>query len=478
VGESTAAEIVRKTTGMWWPDADSGKLREAASAWKTMATALDDVAAAANNSARSVLEGNHGKAIDAFQAFWNRYDDGGKGWLPETAHACRQMAKALDDFADEVDKAIHKLEEEAAIVGATLVVGTALAIFTAGISEAVAGAATAGIIAAADALGVAVSETVASIAATTLTGAAFGVVESVAVDAAVAQPVRIAFGDGGFSFTELLTAAEIGGVGGAAGGGLSRGARALSQVADGAEIVSMTLAGIGKVAAGMDTMPGRMVIGGAMGAGQDALFNDGHISPLDVATGAIGGAAAGRSTKNHSGEDVGVGKRAWPTDPSTGSPLTDHDLEFLGLTHEQIEWWRNGDAPLGMTPQTYHEWSTSMHGALREDGIPPETVDVRLLGSAARGFSGPHKQIPTEQQITEGFPQDVAHTAIERRSGWLGDAPERLKGRPFDSLNKLGLDEPSDYDTNISNDLMVEKARAWWEAKGDREIFSVETMST
>src|ERR1700736_1677283 len=39
----------------------------------------------------------------------------------------------------------------------------------------------------------------------------------------------------------------------------------------------------------------------------------------------------------------GAGARAWPADPSTGSPLTDHDLEFLGLTHEQIHWWRNGE---------------------------------------------------------------------------------------------------------------------------------------
>ncbi|MGH3827739.1 MAG: hypothetical protein ACRDQX_11285 [Pseudonocardiaceae bacterium] len=57
---------------------------------------------------RSVIEGNQGQAIDAFRTFWNRYDDGGtEGWLPETAHACRQMAKALNDFADEVDKVVQ-----------------------------------------------------------------------------------------------------------------------------------------------------------------------------------------------------------------------------------------------------------------------------------------------------------------------------------------------------------------------------------
>jgi hypothetical protein len=166
------------------------------------------------------------------------------------------------------------------------------------------------------------------------------------------------------------------------------------------------------------------------------------------------------------GGSAGAGQRAWPADPLTGSQLTDHDLEFLELTHEQVEWWRAGEAPLGMTPESYHEWTACMLDALQADGVPPETVDVRLVGSAARGFSGPHKLIPTEEEITEDFAPDAARTAIERRRDWLGDDPERLKGRPFDSLSKLGLDEPSDYDTNVSNDLMVEKARAWWEASG------------
>lgn len=299
MGESTTAKIVQKTTGMWWPDADADGLREVADAWRVMATAIDDVRGPTGKAAHSVIDGNHGKAIDAFHTFWNRYDSNGKGWLPQTAHACRQMAKALDEFADEVDKAVHKLEEEAAIVGATLVAGTALAFFTAGISEAAAGAATAGIVAAAETVGVAVSETVASIAATTLTGAAFGAVESVAVDVAVAQPVRIAFGDGGFSGTELLDAAETGGLGGGLGAGAGAGARAVGKAATGAEGASTVLAGIGKISTGMDTMPGRMVTGAAMGAGQDALFNGGHVNPLDVATGAIGGAAGPGGRKGH-----------------------------------------------------------------------------------------------------------------------------------------------------------------------------------
>jgi hypothetical protein len=132
MGESTVKKVV-DMTGMWWPDADSAKLRQTADAWRAVAEALDGVTAAINRSAQTVIGGNSGPAIDAFHTFWNRYYNGGSGALPDTAKACRQLASACDQFADEIDKAIHKLEEEATIGGAALVGGTALAFFTAGI---------------------------------------------------------------------------------------------------------------------------------------------------------------------------------------------------------------------------------------------------------------------------------------------------------------------------------------------------------
>jgi hypothetical protein len=100
-----------------------------------MATVIDNAAGTANSAAQSVIHNNSGTAIDAF---WSNYYTPGKGWLPDTTAACRQLAKALNDFADEADKAVHKLEEEATVVGATLVAGTALASLTAGLSEAAA----------------------------------------------------------------------------------------------------------------------------------------------------------------------------------------------------------------------------------------------------------------------------------------------------------------------------------------------------
>jgi RHS repeat-associated protein len=301
--ESTTAKVVKDLTGMWWPAADADKLRSAADAWTAMATALDSVTGTANSAAQSVIGSNHGPAIDAFRLFWERYYKSGTGWLPDSAAACRQMATALNDFAAQVDKAVHQLEEEAVIVGATLVAGAALAFFTAGLSEAAAGAATAAIVSAAEAIGVTVSETVASIAATTLTGVAFGTVESATVDIAVAQPVRIAFGDGGFSGTELLSAAETGGLAGGLTSGLGAGARALSTSADGAAGASTALAGIGRIADGLGTLPGRMATGAALGAGQDALLNNGNITGLDVLAGAIGGASSPGSGRRGIGDD-------------------------------------------------------------------------------------------------------------------------------------------------------------------------------
>ncbi|MFD7592561.1 hypothetical protein ACFV6D_05940 [Kitasatospora sp. NPDC059812] len=304
MGESAAEKIVRKVTGLWWPDADPDELRTVAAAWDTMATAIDNVTAPTHQAAAAIVANNHGPAIDAFGKFWGQYYGGkGKGWLPDVAAACRNLAKALRAFADEVDKALKKLKEEAAIVGATLVAGTALAIFTAGISEAAAGTAAAGIIATAAGLGVAVSETIATIAATILTGVVFGSVEAIAVDLAVAQPIRVEFfDDGGYSLQEAVDSAETGGVMGGAGGGLGAGGRVVANAAEGAENASVALAGLAKVAGAADTLPGRMLTGAGLTYGYDATFKTGPVMPLDLILGAIGTAAAPKGGGRRPGE--------------------------------------------------------------------------------------------------------------------------------------------------------------------------------
>ncbi|MET8213805.1 hypothetical protein ABZT51_49830 [Streptomyces sp. NPDC005373] len=68
-----AKEIVQDVTGMWWPDADEDGLRDAAKAWRDFADDLEDVTAAANKSARAIIEHSKGEAISAFDdPFWRR----------------------------------------------------------------------------------------------------------------------------------------------------------------------------------------------------------------------------------------------------------------------------------------------------------------------------------------------------------------------------------------------------------------------
>ncbi|MFE3512329.1 hypothetical protein [Streptomyces sp. NPDC059129] len=164
-----------------------------------------------------------------------------------------------------------------------------------------------------------------------------------------------------------------------------------------------------------------------------------------------------------------VGIRAWPRD-DTGYLIQPRDLEFLGLTRQQVDWWRRYQAPLGTTPQQFKELSSSLYQALCSACEHPEEYDVRLQGSWAFFFSGRHKNFPTERDLA-GQP-----LALERLRAWMGSTPasERPARRPFETLYKLGaLDEngtpvgPSDGDIHVSSDLMVAAAQKKWdELKG------------
>ncbi|WP_438828193.1 DUF6531 domain-containing protein [Streptomyces mirabilis] len=211
--------------GLWWPEADSGKLRSAATAWRTFADAVDDVRGPVQQSASSIIHNNTGESIEAFDKFWGRYAQSAKGkdsgWLKDLADSGRQMATALDKFADAIDDAINKLWTQIGIDAAVIAGGVALAFFTAGLASGAAVAAADLVIEFGAGLGVAVSTTIAEIAAGTLVAAAFGGVESVTVDLAVAQPLKIATGlQQGFSLDEVNQAAKDGMIfGGALGAG-------------------------------------------------------------------------------------------------------------------------------------------------------------------------------------------------------------------------------------------------------------------
>jgi len=222
-------KIQHAQAGIWWPAADSAKLRSAAQAWREMAAALDEVHAATRSTAWSVQADNQGTAIDGFETYWQRWS-ASDGYLPAASEGCIAMAKALEKYAQAVDDARAKIEELVVEVGTAVVVGVALSVLTVGISDVAAGAVSAGLIASAAAVGGDLSVTAAGIAAMIVVGTAFGAVEAMAIDAIAIQPEKILiFHDQkAFSWQEMLQWGEMGAAGGFFGGAASGGIRVLA----------------------------------------------------------------------------------------------------------------------------------------------------------------------------------------------------------------------------------------------------------
>ncbi|MGQ4615159.1 hypothetical protein [Nocardia sp. R7R-8] len=72
-------------------------------------------------------------------------------------------------------------------------------------------------------------------------------------------------------------------------------------------------------------------------------------------------------------------------------------------------------------------------------------------------FSGAHKQLPTEEALSDN-PE-----ALDLLREWLVDDPDRPVGRPFNSMHRLGLEEPSDFDLNFSSGEMFRRAVENWD---------------
>lgn len=278
-------QVQHVQAGIWWPAADSARLRAAAHAWRETAAALNDVQAATRASALTVQADNQGKAIDAFEAYWQKWAGTG-GYLPSASEACLAMARALEQYAQAVDDARTKVEELIAEVGTAIVIGVALSILTVGISDVAAGAVSAGLIASAAAVGVDLSATAATIAATVLVGTAFGAVEAMAIDVVAIQPEKILiFHDQkSFSWQEVLQWGEMGALGGFLGGGSAAVLRA------GSDVLPESFSAV------LDTRLGQMAAGAVLGGSGSALVDEiqyGQVNPLDVAAGVVGGAAGG-----------------------------------------------------------------------------------------------------------------------------------------------------------------------------------------
>lgn len=266
------AKNVLEKLGLDWPDGDPGKLRKAATAWNTFADSVEKVRTPVNNAARSLIHNNKGEAIEAFETFWNRYANGDKGWLFDLPKAARGMAKALEKVADAIDDATDKLWTQIWIDAGVIVAGVGLAFFTAGLSTAASATAAAAIIELGTTVGIAISTVVAEVAATTLVAAAFGGVESVTVELAVAQTLKISTGlQDGVSLDDINAAAKNGMIYGGAFGGFGSMAKNSVQVG-----------GLGPLLRG--ARPNLLDVGTV---GRPASNVKGCLDPIDVATGAM-----------------------------------------------------------------------------------------------------------------------------------------------------------------------------------------------
>ncbi|MBB5117434.1 DUF6531 domain-containing protein [Streptomyces eurocidicus] len=221
------AKNVLEKLGLEWPDGDPGKLRKAAAAWKTFAESVEKIRTPVNNAATTLIHNNKGEAIEAFEVFWSRYAaKGGKGWLHDIPKAAKELADALEQLANAIEDATNKLWTELGIQAGVIMAGVGLAWLTFGLSTAASATAAAAVIELGAVVGVSISTVVADVVAATVISAAFSGVESVTVNLAVAQSIKIGTGlQHGVSLDDINQAAKDGMIYGGTFGGFGAMAR-------------------------------------------------------------------------------------------------------------------------------------------------------------------------------------------------------------------------------------------------------------
>ena len=171
---------------------------------------------------------------------------------------------------------------------------------------------------------------------------------------------------------------------------------------------------------------------------------------------------------------------------SGGRALTPEDVAYIGANQPvaafdylAIARWAAGEMPLGMPPERWSDWKSSLYTALVDDRLVPEEVDLRIKGSAAEFFSSVKKPMPTFESLAAELqagvisPQ-VYETAVRGLTAWLGEPGTRRENqwptaRPFDSMYCIGYHqigekaERSDYGLNFSSDQMVLRALSQWD---------------
>ncbi|MBP0457568.1 WXG100-like domain-containing protein [Streptomyces montanisoli] len=198
-GHSSVPSVIAK----YWPNGHQDKLRDAASAYRTAATAFQGIGHTLHTQVQSLTDNNADESVHAMAAFWATiWQDGGnahKAPLSAAHEACGKLASACDKFAHAIDEAHssteHKLAGAGIAIGLTTVVGILLTPFTGGGSDAgaaaldgaEAGAILGGVEVAADAAVAEIDTAVIADVGTELEAAAEAVPEIETVDAEVTE---------------------------------------------------------------------------------------------------------------------------------------------------------------------------------------------------------------------------------------------------------------------------------------------------
>ncbi|MCX4745798.1 hypothetical protein OG455_09720 [Kitasatospora sp. NBC_01287] len=138
VGYNSSA--VDEIIAQFWPQADSGKLRQAATDWQHLAQLVSRLGIEGDKQVSTVTASSSAAAVDSFVANWSKMyvDCATAPLLNSIAAAAGQLDAACTSYAQAVDDLRSTLEGLAA--GATVVAGAgiALTIFTLGASDAAA----------------------------------------------------------------------------------------------------------------------------------------------------------------------------------------------------------------------------------------------------------------------------------------------------------------------------------------------------
>lgn len=162
-----------------------------------------------------------------------------------------------------------------------------------------------------------------------------------------------------------------------------------------------------------------------------------------------------------------LGGELYVSDDS-GYEVRERDLAFLSIAPDAMLAMMEQKVPLGMNAQEFDQFCASLETAAQRDGL--HDLDARLQGSSAHFFAGRHKSMAylREALVTDfererrRYPEAIEQQQVEERmaSVWA-DPDDRPLRRPFDAYYKLGIArDPSDYDVQISSDILAERARA------------------